>query len=379
MKLLILTAFYPVPNGTHERMFVHIRNKYYLENGADVTVLNFDTENDYEIDGIRVISENTYKNSSEDYDIAVCHSANVRNHYGFLKKYEKRFNHLVFFFHGHEVLFLNKDYPKAYDYMKSAKFYRRIMQNFYDRFKMSIWKRYYKELAYKSDFVFVSNWLLKHFKENLKMTESDLKNNYHIINNSVGSFFEEADYDSKCEKKYDFISIRSNMDGSKYCIDSVVALANRYPSEKFLIIGKGIFFEHNKKPENVTWISKTISHEEMKNYLNQSKCGILLTRQDTQGVMTCEFAAYGIPTITSDIEVCHEFFKDRKNVALISNDVDKVDLMKVKEDLLKGLPYEKDKNYFAVNTIKKEMDLYKNILNNSNRSYGNWSKYEKNC
>lgn len=169
------------------------------------------------------------------------------------------------------------------------------------------------------------------------------------------------------------------MDGSKYCIDSVVALANRYPSEKFLIIGKGIFFEHNKKPENVTWISKTISHEEMKNYLNQSKCGILLTRQDTQGVMTCEFAAYGIPTITSDIEVCHEFFKDRKNVALISNDVDKVDLMKVKEDLLKGLPYEKDKNYFAVNTIKKEMDLYKNILNNSNRSYGNWSKYEKNC
>ena len=45
MRLLILTAFYPVPGGTHERMFVHVRNQYYQQHGAEVTVLNFAAEN----------------------------------------------------------------------------------------------------------------------------------------------------------------------------------------------------------------------------------------------------------------------------------------------------------------------------------------------
>ena len=61
MKVIVLTAFYPIPNGTHERMFVHVRNLYYKSQGVDVTVLNFDSLNDYVIDQIRVITLKTFK------------------------------------------------------------------------------------------------------------------------------------------------------------------------------------------------------------------------------------------------------------------------------------------------------------------------------
>lgn len=60
MQLLILTAFYPIPNITHERMFVHIRNCYYQSHGAEVTVLNFAASEDYFIDNIRVITLKTF-------------------------------------------------------------------------------------------------------------------------------------------------------------------------------------------------------------------------------------------------------------------------------------------------------------------------------
>lgn len=41
-------------------MYVHVRNKYYIQHGIDVTVLSFATKTDYVIDNIRVITEATY-------------------------------------------------------------------------------------------------------------------------------------------------------------------------------------------------------------------------------------------------------------------------------------------------------------------------------
>ena len=34
------------------------------------------------------------------------------------------------------------------------------------------------------------------------------------------------------------------------------------------------------------------------------------TRADAQGVMACEMATFGIPLITSNIDVCKEVFKE---------------------------------------------------------------------
>ena len=174
MRLLILTNGYPEPDGTHARMFVHERNKYYVQHGLAVTVLNFATKKNYTIDGINVISLKSYKNTSKEYDFAVCHSANLKNHYIFLKKYQKRFPHLVFFFHGFEILYMNRDYPRPYPYLRISKWYMRATREIYDHIKISLWSKYYKELAPKSDFIFVSNWLFERFKKNLRLTEADL-------------------------------------------------------------------------------------------------------------------------------------------------------------------------------------------------------------
>lgn len=362
MKLLILTAFYPIPNGTHERMFVHVRNMYYQRHGVNVTVLNFAANENYEIDGIKVITLNAFKNECAQYDIVVSHSANIRNHYLFLKKYGYKFDHLVFFFHGHEMLNFSKDYPYPYNYTSDAKFTKRNFRKIYDLLKIRLWTNYYRQLMYKSDLIFVSNWLFNRFRENTGIQKEELVNKYHIINNSVGRVFETLSYDFPSEKRYDFITVRSNLDGSKYCIDLLVRYAEKNPQAKFLLIGKGKFFNYNKLPKNVIWVSKTLSHNELTEYINQSRCGLMLTREDTQGVMTCELVTYGIPVITSNIDVCHEFFANVSNVVMIDNGFPLADICEISKKLWKKVPYKKEESCFAKNTIAKELLLFKRIL-----------------
>ena len=82
------------------------------------------------------------------------------------------------------------------------------------------------------------------------------------------------------------------------------------------------------------------------------------TKQDTQGVLTCELLTFGIPTLTSNLEVCEEIFKDFKNVKLIDNSINKLD------DIIRDIKYTNDKNekYFSKNTISKEVELFKELV-----------------
>lgn len=360
MKVIVLTAFYPIPNVTHERMFVHVRNLYYKSQGVDVTVLNFDSSNDYVIDQIRVITLKTFKLENQHYDIAISHSANLRNHYIFLKKYADSFKHLIFFFHGHEVLYLNRDYPKPYQYMRTGGQLKRLLQDVYDWLKINLWKNYYKKLASKSYFIFVSNWVLDHYKLNSGIKEENLLNHVFVINNSVGEEFENKEYDFKSKKNYDFVSIRSNIDGSKYCVDIIVKYAQINSDKLFLLIGQGKFFEHYPKPDNLIWINQTINHTEMLHYLDESRCGLMPTREDTQGVMTCEMMEYGMPVITSDISVCNEFFSNVNNVKLISNDKIE-DIVGISNQLFLKLPYKKPNLYIKKKTMERELELIREL------------------
>ena len=156
---------------------------------------------------------------------------------------------------------------------------------------------------------------------------------------------------------FDFITIRNNMDSSTYCIDLVCKLAEKNPKLKFLIIGKGKIFEHIHKPNNVTWINDFLQHNEMLKRIDSAKCALMLTRRDTQGVMSCELATYGIPLITSDLSVCHEIFDGLDNISYISNDIDKVDLKKIYENVMETMNNKKILSYNYENTVKKEEDL----------------------
>lgn len=356
-KVLVLVANYPNNDGGVALMYVHVRNKYYIQHGIDVTVLNFASKEDYVIDGIDVISKKSYVATPRKYDVLILHAANIRNHYRFLMKFERQFSHLVFFFHGHEVLKLNETYPKPYNYMKSSRPIMLKAQDIYDAFKLAVWRRYLPKVAYKSDFIFVSKWFYGEFERYTKLDKKMLKGHVHIINNSVGSVFEENSYRYDGDKKYDFITIRSYMDDSKYGIDLVDGLAHKYPQYSFLIIGRGKYYELHDVPKNVTWINRFLSHEEIMKYIDQSRCGLLLTREDTQGVMTCELSVYGIPVITSDIEVCREICAKLRNVELVENDINKINLPQVYEKLM-GLPIaEKEREYSYENTVKKEENL----------------------
>ena len=277
---------------------------------------------------------------------------------------------MVFFYHGHEVLKLNEIYPEPYEYTKKASLFRRKFQDVYDAFKLSIWHRYLPKVADKSDFIFVSNWFYHEFKRYVKLTKADLKNHVHIINNSVGELFEKNSYepvklnrvasDSQQDiAVYDFITIKNNMDNSKYGIDLIDGLARKYSQYSFLIVGKGEFYKVHDVPKNVTWLDMTLTHKDMANYINLSRCGLLLTREDTQGVMTCELAVYGIPVITSKISVCQEICAGFDNVKLVENDVDKIDLPQVYEKLKGELLSETPTTYFHENAVVKKERLIK--------------------
>jgi hypothetical protein len=201
VKLLVLVRDYPRLDGSIPLMYVHTRNQYYIQNNIDVTVLNFSANQKYVYDGIPVITLKDYvENKGETYDILVCHAPNIRNHYQFLKKHEKEFPKIVFFFHGHEVVRINKIYPKPFRYYKKSRL-RRIMQDLYDTVKLKLWHDYFPTIAYKSFFVFVSEWMFNEFFKWTKIKKELLSDKYAIIHNGVGKVFEIKSYDLKCNKE----------------------------------------------------------------------------------------------------------------------------------------------------------------------------------
>ena len=355
MKVLVLVQAYPDAQNK-KLMYVHVRNQYYRKNGIDVTVLNFGIKQSYLYEGINVISEADFE-KKEAYDILICHAPNIRNHYRFLRKNGSLFPRFVFFFHGHEIMYLSKEYPTNYSYQKEATLLRTKFQDIYDIVKCRIWRGYYLKVREKSDYIFVSDYLKKCFLKYLHIDKASIEKNSHIINNSVGEVFEENDYCRENPVAYDFITIRSNFDGSTYCIDLVNKWAGENPQFKFLLIGKGDYFLYNQKASNIDLLEKHLTHDEMMNFLNKSKVALMPTRHDTQGVMSCEMATYGIPLITSKIDICKEIFSEYSNVILISNDATNEEFLSTVQKAFALASDVKEKLYTAKDTLEKELKL----------------------
>lgn len=358
MKLLVAVVDYPDNNGKVSLMYVHTRNVFYAKEGIDVTVLNFSTKVDYVFDGINVISLESFKNSNNHYDILLCHAANIRNHFRFLKKHEKEFKKIIFFYHGHEVLKINKVYSKPYDYVGNNRI-QNMLQDLYDDYKLYKWRKYLQKIAYKSYFIFVSKWMKDEFFKWVQIDKNLIKNNCSITYNSVGEIFENESFDSKCKKEYDFVTIRNNLDGSKYSIDIVNRLAFNTPNKKFLVVGKGKFFNHYEKAPNIVWKDTTMNHKEIIKTLQKCRFALMPTRTDAQGLMMCEMAAFGIPIITSDIPVCHEIFGQFENVYFINNNDENYNLNAFDPSKSKTI---KHSNYFKNKTVSREVNILKTIF-----------------
>lgn len=366
-RILVAVTDYPDLNGKVALMYVHVRNIYYQECGIEVIVLNFAAKRDYEIDGIRVITLKTYNHQSTNCDILICHAANLRNHYIFLIKHKNDFKKIVFFYHGHEVLKINKTYSKPYNFAKNS-IVKAFLQDRYDELKLFLWKRFILKNINKLFLVFVSNWMLEEFIKSTKLQFDSIKNNYMITYNCIGKPFENIVFDFKREKEYDFLTIRANLDGSKYAIDIVNELAKENQDMKFLLYGKGHFFTHFEKASNLTWINATLNHSEIANIMQNCRCSLMPTRTDAQGLMMCELASTGMPLITSDLPVCHEVFCDFDNISFINNNNPKTNLKLILEDLETKVPYMQNKKYYNENTSKQEVDLIKFIIHEGNNN-----------
>lgn len=359
IKVLVAVAFYPDDKGNKKLYYTHVRNKYYSENGIDVTVLNFDTKYDYMIDNVKVISLESYRKSQTNFDLLICHAPNIRNHYLFLRKYMKNFKKIILFFHGHEIMHVSNYYPKPYKFKKES-FFGKKLRNMYDSIKLAMWKSFFKAQINNLEFIFVSDWLKETFKKELHFNEEFITNHYHVINNSVGVLFEKNNYNKNQKKTFDFITIRNHFDVSTYCIDLVVEQAKKNPKMSFCIVGKGDYFKFNDLPQNVTLVDKELSHEGIIKYLNSSRCGLMPVKHDTQGVMSCEMATFGIPLITSDIPVCREIFRNFRNVKLVDNS--HIKLQRNLNELLQNFYFSKTRDYFFENTVKKEINLIHGII-----------------
>ena len=320
LRLLVLSTDYPNNKGGLALAYVRTRNVYYLGQGAKVDVINFSTDVEYTIDDISVHTKEWFSTEkASSYDLLICHAPNLRNHYKFLLKYGNLFQKKVFFFHGHEVLKINKVYSKPYSFLPTNKI-KNLFQNTYDDIKLLIWRKYFENNYNTSYCIFVSNWMKDEFYKWTKLQEHVLTNREFITYNSVGEIFEKELWNKGKTKEYDYITIRAYLDGSKYSVDIVNNLAWNNPDKKFLLIGQGEFFNHYKKAPNITWIAKRLNHKEMCEFLDLSKCALMPTRTDAQGVMMCEMAAYGMPLITSDIPVCHEVFDGMTGIGYIDNE-----------------------------------------------------------
>ena len=314
MKILILAQSYPSQDNPYAMSYVHSRNVEYSKLEHNVLVVSFTAEKEYIYENIQV---SPFKEKLiEEADIILAHAPNIKNHFRYLKKLKNK--KICFFFHGHEVLKQYGDYPQPYSWnQKSA--IKKIMVQLYDALKVKLVGKFLKKMNHNNDlgFIFVSDWMKKQFIKNIKLRPEDIGQSA-VISNACNHVFLEEIYDfNQLEEKADFITIRP-LDDSKYAIDLVIEFAKNNPEYTFHIYGKGRYFEHNQKPDNVEVINSFISQKDIPSLLNKYKCALMPTKYDAQGVMVCEMATFGMPVITSDFEVCVEMLDNFNNVAFLS-------------------------------------------------------------
>lgn len=367
MEILVLVSDYPTAT-TATMGFVHTRNINYCKFGdVHIDVLSFRAAENYTLDGIPVFTCDEYKTklAAKKYDLLLSHAPNLREHLKFIRKYGGNFPKIVFFFHGHEVLRRNEAYPWPYPFRKKEILIRRFIQTPYDFIKLMMMKRAICSLRGKIHLVFVSEWMKKQFVKYVWRGGNNLDGQSSVIHNVIGEEFGLNAYSPSLTKKGDFITIRSNLDDSKYAVDIVAALAAKNPALAFTVIGRGVLFSHISAPPNLTVEPRTLRHREIVETLNHYGCALMPTRCDAQGVMACEMAVYGIPLITSDIDVCHEILDGMENIAFISNDnADATDLDAIINGFDLSKNNKKETKFSLQETIGKEMALFSMLTEN---------------
>jgi len=364
MKILVLSEAYPSKDNAYAMSYVHSRCKYYKAMGIDVDVISFMSTGNYNFEGIDVYDEKNYNIKKQNIDIIFSHAPNLKNHIRILLKKEYYKVPLIFFFHGHEVMKINTYYPKAYEFDMKDKI-NKLINNFYDPIKLFILKKYIlsKINTNSIHLIFVSKWMMDTAYHSLELKQKEIHDFNAIstiIHNSINQVFLKKQYNKNIKKIADFITIRP-FDDPKYAMDVIYEIAENNPKYSFHVYGKGRFFSNKKTLDNLIIFNEFILQKDIPDLLNKYKYALMPTKLDAQGVMMCEFATYGIPLITSDLDICHEMLNGFKNVVYISNSLDKkLDLDAVVSKLeINSLRVKKFDGYILA---REEVDIAKKIV-----------------
>ena len=357
-KILVLVSGYPSQSNLYNCSWAHTRNRYYIEQGLSLDVYVPDVGVSYEIDGVNVISKEQFNINlkTKAYTLIISHSPNIRKHLPIMKNLQEIKK--ILFMHGTESMSLNNDYPKPYRYMETG-LIKSLLRDCYDHLKFKALKKFILKNKNNINMVFVSDWMKDIFCKNIFLLDkTDVK--YSIIHNSLNNNFIERNFiNDMVEPVADFVTLRS-LDLSKYAIDMVVNLAIANPKYSFHIYGKGNYFSHNERPENVTVFNYHIPQDEICDLLSKYRCALMPTRCDAQGVMACEIATYGMPMVTTDISINRDMFSSFKNVKLLTetefNNPINIEL------LSENISISKNEKFSKVNTLNKEIALILSTL-----------------
>ena len=331
MKLLILSQNYPSNKNIYSQAYIHTRLLCYKQQSVEAEVISFACKSAYLYEGIKVYPACAFKRLIRDnkYDAIVCHAPNLRNHLRLILPNIYKLPKIFFFFHGHEILNKSKYYPKDYGFNQGL-FYSLFhkLGKVYDLIKCCILRYIIKKFGgHKIFLVFVSKHLKKLFEINVGLTQASIHSFSAVIHNPLNPIFTVSNYNWSKKKPFDFITIRP-FDNPVYALDIILKIAKQNPLHSFHIYGEGNFFDHHEHPRNVKVIKTYFSPKELKQKLDMYKAALMPSYHDSQGVMVCEMAAFGIPLVVSDIPAAREMLGSIKNKYLIDNNKPKLDAEK---------------------------------------------------
>lgn len=317
MKILVACRSYPSPEVLNAMAFVHSRVIEYLRLGHEVDVLSFSSRNRYVFEGVQVFPSSDLHHVDA-YDLVVAHAPNLQNHLLFLTRHARI--PVVFVIHGHEFLFRGDYYPDPYDFQRSRMYpARAAAQRVYDHVKIALFRNFIERSVRRGRIVrllFVSNWMRRQCLQCFHLPEPWVLANSTVVPNPVHRAFLTRHYSPVRVPDADVVCIRP-FDCPKYAIDIVVEWARTNPDRLFHLFGSGRYFNARPPLPNVRVFQRFFPQAEIPALLDRYRAGAMPTRLDAQGVMMCEMASYGIPLLTSDLEVTREVLGAFPNVERI--------------------------------------------------------------
>lgn len=317
MRILVIVAVYPSLEKPYNMAFVHSRVLYYQQKSWQVQVLSFSAEQPYTFDGVTVNSEASLDVSTA-YDLVIAHAPNLRHHVRWLITHARSWKKMLWILHGHEVIIHEYYHPAPYPWDKKNHRLKRFFKYLYDHIKVRILRFLISRWVLKKRLylIFVSQVLRQAFLDCVHIPVTLLDQHSSIIHNNMYPGFHMQQHHPK-DIWADFVTIRP-LDDARCCIDLIVELANRFPHLRFDVYGQGDFFKYNKKPDNLRCYAYFLKQSDIPALLSHYRAALMPTKVDTQGVMSCEMATFGMPLLTSDLPVCKEMLSTFQRVRFFS-------------------------------------------------------------